>query len=120
MFKKNKGKLRLTDLFSNEIFQLTLEELKWEHAESENRAWEFLKIKSIEDESVFLAILLRSLTNPLKFGSYIYCRIGADRLERTSPLIQKKRKINPLFHVERALNRKPKDPELKGIVKIID
>jgi len=105
LFNKNKGKLRLTDLFSNEIFQLTLEELKWEHAESKNHAWEFIKIKQIEDESLFLAILLRAINNPLKFGDYTYHRRGADMLERSSLKIVKKRKENSFFKITKEFKK---------------
>jgi len=101
---KNSRKINLTELFSNEVFQSTLEELDWEHAESENHAWEFLKIKSLEDKSLFLAILLRSFNNPLKLGDYLYVKRGADLLERSSPLIVKKRKENALFKLVKVLS----------------
>jgi len=105
MFGKNKGKLRLTDILSNEMFQLTLEELDWTHAESVNHAWEFIKLKELEEKSIFLAIMLRSLNRGFKFGDYIYVKRGIDLLERTSPLITKQRKENPFFKITKEVKR---------------
>ncbi len=111
---KNKGTLRMQELFSNQSFQLSLEDLKWQHAESENHAWEFIKIKSIEKESLFFAIILRSLTTNLKFGEYVYVKRGIDLLERTSPLIKKKRKENKFFSVSKVFKQKPKPKPVEG------
>ena len=81
------------------MFQLTLEDLDWNHAESKNHAWEFIKLRQLEDKSIFLAILLRTITNPIRFGDYTYHRRGLDLMERSSPLIVKKRKENKLFKI---------------------
>ena len=110
LFKKNKGKLRLSDILSNEMFQLTLEDLDWQHAESVNHAWEFIKLKELEDKSLFLAVILRTITNSMRFGSYTYFRKGVDLLERSSPLIVKKHKENKLFKITKeVIAEKPKE-----------
>jgi len=113
LFKRNKGKLRLSDVLSNEMFQLTLEDLDWTHAESSNHAWEFIKLKELEDKSLFLAILLRTITKPLRFGDYVYFRRGADLMERESPLIKKERKENKLFKITKVV-KQPKEAIPKG------
>ena len=116
---KNSRKISLIDILSNDSFQSTLEGLHWMHSENETKAWEVIKIKQVEEQSFFLAVMLRSMTRNFKFGDYIYSKRGFDLLERTSPKITKKRKISPLFHVERILHRKPK-PQLTGVVKVVD
>jgi len=88
--KKNKGKLRMQELFSNEFLQASLEKLDWQYAESKGHAFENFQIKKIEDESIFFAIMLRSLAGPLTLGDYVYRRMGSDRLERESPKIKPK------------------------------
>ena len=105
LFKRNKGKLRLSDILSNEMFQLTLEDLDWTHAESKEHAWEFIKLKELEDKSIFLAVILRTITNPMRFGDYVYHRRGADLMERESPLITKKRKDNRFFKVTKEVKK---------------
>jgi len=114
MFKKNKGKLRLSDVLSNEMFQLSLEDLDWQHAESMNHAWEFIKLRQLEEKSLFLAILLRTITNPIRFGDYTYHRKGLDLMERSSPLIVKKRKENKLFKITKEVLKQPKEEQVKG------
>lgn len=114
MFKKNKGKLRLSDILSNEMFQLTLQDLDWTHAESMNHAWEFIKLKELEEKSLFLAVLLRTITNPMRFGDYVYRRRGADLMERESPLIKKERKENKLFKITKQVPKQPKKEQPKG------
>jgi len=93
-----------------------LEELDWEHAESKNHAWEFIKLKGLEEKSVFLAILLRTIGHNLRFGDYVYTRKGSDLLERSSPLIKKKRKESKLFHIEKIFRQ----PKPKGRVQVLD
>jgi len=87
MFKKNKGKLRLQDLFSNAIMQLSLEKLDWIHQERNSRAWEFITFVEIEKESKFFAVMLRSLDKPIQLGDYKYYLAGSNRIERQSPKI---------------------------------
>ena len=108
----------MTELFSNEFFQLSLEDLKWEHAESKTHAWETIRISTLEDKSIFFAIMLRALTKPLKLGDYTYRKTGIDRLERESPKIKKKRKENKLFTVSQIFKRqiKPQPEPGKGVV----
>lgn len=120
LFKKNKGKLRLTDILSNEMFQLTLEELPWIHSENTNHAWEIVKIREVEEKSIFLAIMLRSLTRTFKFGSYTYTKRGVDLLERQSPLITKQTKENKLFKIVKEIVKQPKEAPAKGEGIIIE
>jgi len=93
----------LSDMLSNRMFQDTLESLSWQHAENNHQAFEFIKIKQIELTSLFLALILRSLTNSFTFGDYKYFRKGADILERTSPKIVKRSKQNLLYQAVRVL-----------------
>ena len=115
MFKKNKG-FRLDEILSNKSFQQTLENLDWIHSESQGsvdgvgHAWEVVKIREIEEKSIFLAIMLRSLTRTFKFGSYTYTKRGVDLLERTSPLIKKKHPVNKLFKITKeVIPQQPKE-----------
>jgi len=94
---KNKGTLRMAELFSNEFLQLSLEDLDWEYATSQGHAFEQVKISTLEDKSMFFAIMLRSLNKPLTLGDYVYSRMGADRLERQSPKIKLKTKLYSKF-----------------------
>jgi len=104
----------MTELFSNEFFQLSLEDLDWQHAESANHAWETIHFSEIEKESQFFAMMLRGLNKPLKFGDYVYRLSGSNRIERVSPLIKKKRKENKLFSVSKIFERKPKPQPKPG------
>lgn len=97
----------MTDLFSNEFFQLSLEDLKWEHSESATRAWETITFKEIEKESQFFAMMLRGLNKPIKFGDYVYSLSGSNRIERHGPLVVKKRSENKLFTISQVFKRKP-------------
>ena len=108
----------MQELFSNEFFQLSLEDLKWEHSESERHAWETIMFSEIERESQFFAMMLRGITKPIKLGEYVYRLSGSNRIERESPLIKKKRKENKFFTVSNVFKKKPKpEPkEGKGIV----
>lgn len=109
MFKKNKG-FRLDEILSNKSFQQTLQNLDWQHAESINHAWEFIKLKELEDKSLFLAVILRTITKPIRFGDYTYHRRGLDLMERSSPLIVKKRKENKLFKITKeVIAQQPKE-----------
>jgi len=111
---KNKGKLRMTELFSNEFFQLSLEDLDWIHGESKGHAFEHVKISTVEDKSLFFAIILRALTKPLKFGDYVYSRSGSDMLERTSPLIKKKTTLFKKFKLSSPIKIRIKKKESEG------
>jgi len=112
MFKlKSELSNNLAEILSNVAFRNTLESLDWQHAESKTHAWEFLKLKQLEDYSIFLAIIIRSLTKTLKLGDYVYTRRGFDLLERRSPLIKKQNKENTLFKITK---------EIKKIVKPIE
>lgn len=92
-------KQNLSELLSNESFQQALEDLDWIHGENEHKAWEFVKLKQLEDQSVFLAIIIRSLDMTLRFNGYTYTRRGADLLERRSEKIKKLRKDNLMFKI---------------------
>ena len=96
-------KLNLTELLSNESFQSALEDLDWIHGENEHKAWEFVKLKQLEEQSIFLAIIIRSVDITLRLGDYTYTRKGADLLERRSEKIQKKNKDNLMFRVIQAI-----------------
>lgn len=114
---KNKGKLRMQELFSNEFLQLSLEDLDWEYAESQGHAFEHVKLSTLEDKSIFFAIMLRSLTNSLTLGDYIYRRKGADRLERESPKIKPKTKLYKKFKLSSVYKiRIKKKTEPQGVV----
>lgn len=103
-FKLNKNlSNNLSELLSNLAFRNTLESLNWQHGESKKHAWEFVKLKELENESIFLAIIIRSLTKTLRFGDYTYTRRGFDLLERTSPKIIIKNKENLFFKVSKVL-----------------
>jgi len=117
--KKNKGKLRMTELFSNEFFQLSLEDLEWEHAESTNgHAWQTIAFKTIEEESQFFAMMLRLLNKPIKLGEFVYSLSGSNRLRRDGPSIKRKAEHNRFFTVSQIFKREPKpQPEPgKGVV----
>lgn len=118
---KNKGKLTLQDLFSNEIMQASLEKLPFEHAENEGFAWEFFKLKNLESESFVLAMILRSLNQKLKLGDYTYRKVS-DRIERESPLIKKQRKENLLFRLSKPFKvlYDPDKKEPQGLVTKIE
>jgi len=125
LFKKNKG-FRLDEILSNKSFQQTLENLDWIHSESQGsvdgvgHAWEVVKIREIEEKSIFLAIMLRSLTRTFKFGSYTYTKRGVDLLERQSPLIKKKHLVNKLFKITKEVLKQPKEAQVKGEGVIIN
>jgi len=103
----------MDELFSNEFLQASLEDLEWIFQEDtyHNRAFEFIKIKSIESRSVVLATVLRNL-QPIKLGDYSYHRAGADRLERVGSKIKPTEIKNRFFHAEKIFKPKPKKPDL--------
>jgi len=109
----------MQELFSNEFFQLSLEDLKgWQHGESANKAFETIKFSEIEKESQFFAMMLRGLNKPIKLGDYIYHLAGSNRIERSGPLIKPTRKENKFFTVSNVFKKKP-EPQPKpgkGIV----
>ena len=119
MFNKNKGKLTLQDLFSNEILQQSLENLSWTHAENDkNQAWEFVKLRDIQAESQVLGMVLSSMQRRIKLGDFIYTRMG-NRIEREGPAIKPKRKFHPDFKVSKVFTEIIKPIEkIKGYVKI--
>jgi len=98
----------MQDLFSNEFYQLSLEDLSWEHAESTNgHAWETIAFKTIENESQFFAMMLRLLNKPIKLGEFVYTLQGSNHLRRDGPSIQRKIEHNRLFTVSQVFKRKP-------------
>jgi len=119
VFNSNKGKLRMTELFSDSFFQLSLEDLEWQHAESSvGAAWETVKFSQIEAKSQFFAMMLRGLNKPLKLGEFVYRLQGSNSLRRDGPSIKKKIHPNKSFTVSQVFKRKPKpvtEPG-KGIV----
>jgi len=114
--KKNKGKLRMQDLFSEEFFQLSMEDLKWDHAESTNgKAWETIAIKTIEEESQFFGLMLRlMLTKPIKLGDFVYSLQGSNHLRRDGPSIKRKTEHNRFFTVSKIFKREPKPQPKPG------
>ncbi len=113
---KNKGTLTLQDLLNNKLMAQSLEHMSWTYGQSQTHAFEFLKIKEIEKDSLVLAVLLRALSKSFKFGEFIYTRKGIDILEREGPSIKLKKKYNKLFSVEKVFKRKPKPVVGKGVV----
>jgi len=119
--KKNKGKLRMTELFSDSFFQLSLEDLKWEHAESYNgKVWETITFKTIEEESQFFAMMLRLLNKPIKLGDFVYSLSGSNHLRRDGPSIKRKTKHNKLFTVSQVFKREPKPQPKQGKGVVIE
>ena len=115
---KNKGKLTLQDLFSNEVMQQSLENLNWAHGESGKKAFEWVKISAIEKESQVLSIILASIKKPLQFGEYLYRPYG-NRIERTGPPIKIETKKNPLVSLSSPFRiRIKKKVQPKGVVTV--
>ena len=119
IFNKNKGKLTLQDLFSNEILQQSLENLSWIHAENDKKqAWEFVKLRDIQAESQVLGMVLSSMQRRMKLGDYMYTRMG-NRLEREGPSIKPKRKFHPDFKVSKVFTEILKPiPKIKGFTVV--
>jgi len=83
----------------NEKLELSLNELKWQHAESDKKAWEWIKKKSIDN--FFLKQAIEKMDYRFKLGEFTYINY-ARRLERTSPSITCKRKHNPFWKIVKA------------------
>ena len=117
MFQQNKG--TQNEFPYNGWLQAFLEDLEWIFQQDtyHNRAWQFLKIKSIEQKSVVLAMILRNL-QPIKLGNFSYYRAGSDRLERSGPSIKPTEIKNKFFNVERIFKKKPETA--KGVVQVLD
>lgn len=98
----------MQDLFSNEFFQLSLEDLEWTRQQRGDKAFEFIKLSDIEEQSKFFAMMLRLLTKPIKLGDYTYYLAGSNRIERLSPLIKPTTKTNKFFTVSQVFHRKAK------------
>jgi len=97
MFRKHKGTLTLQDLYSDEIVQLSLEKLQWEHVENNKKCYESTRISQVG--SKMTELLLRSLLEKgkVKFGNFSY-EAEHNRLIRHGPSIKSKAKPeNKLF-----------------------
>lgn len=108
----------MQDLFSNEFFQASLEDLEWTLQDRGEKAFEFIKLTDIEEQSKFFAMLLKMLTKPIKLGDYKYYLAGSNRIERLSPLIKLTTKQNKFFTVSQIFKpkQKPVAEPGKGIV----
>jgi len=120
LFSRNKGTLTLQDLFSNEVMQHSLEALNWQFAEDDQgHAWEYIKRKSIENESMILSIVLDNFEK-FTFGDYRY-NVKSNRIERNSSKIKPKRKYHPDFKVSSVFKQILKPiHKPKGIVYRVD
>jgi len=107
----------MQDLFSEEFFQLSMEDLSWEHAESTNHVWETIAFKTIEVQSQFFGLMLRfMLTKPIKLGEFVYSLQGSNHLRRDGPSIKRKTEHNRFFTVSKIFKREPKPQPGKGVV----
>jgi len=79
--------------------QISLESLKWQHAESDKKAWEWIKKKSIDN--IFLNSQIEKMNSRIKLGSFVYT-VYSRRIERTGPSITRKRKLNPFWRIVKA------------------
>jgi len=97
MFRKHKGTLTLQDLYSDEIVQLSLEKLSWDHVENNKRSYESTRISQVG--SKMTELLLRSLLEKgkVKFGDFSYECLN-NRIERHGPSIKSKAKPENLLY----------------------
>jgi len=79
--------------------QISLESLKWQHAESDKKAWEWIKKKSIDN--IFLSSQIEKMDHRIKLGSYVYTVLPR-KLERQGKSIVRKRKLNPFWRIIKA------------------
>jgi len=97
MFRKHKGTLTLQDLYSDEIVQLSLEKLKYEHVENNGKCYESTRVSQVG--SKMTELLLRSLLEKGKvtFGNFSY-ECLRNRIERHGPsIVSKAKPENKLF-----------------------
>lgn len=80
----------MQELFSNEFLEASLLRLNWVHGETDKSAFEFVKLRSVQDESHIFGMILASLEKRFNLGDYSYSRVG-NLLQREGPSIKPKR-----------------------------
>jgi len=86
-------------MFSNDMIQISLEKLKWEHVENNGKCYESFRLSQLEDESVMAVLLFRSLLEKGKvpLGNFSY-EAERQRLVRHGPsIVSKEKNKNLLF-----------------------
>jgi len=115
---KNKGKLTMDELLSDDFMQYTLENFKyWTHAESPERgkAWEVTKLDKICAKSNVLFGIMNLMDSRFSLGEYHY-NIEGNRIERTGPSIKLRNKSNPLVKLSSPFRIRLKKKPKRGIV----
>jgi len=82
-----------------------------------NKAFEWVKLASIEKESQVLSIILASIKKPMKFGKYLYRPYG-NRIERTGPSITVETKTNPLVRLSKSFRVRIKKKVKQKVVTV--
>ncbi len=120
MFKKKYDKLKLWDLFIDDVLQYSLESLPFEKVNHNEKESETIKIKSIP-HSIISELLMQNLFEKrVAFGNYIYSRRG-NRIERVDVTLPKKERDTSKFKLSNIYKRKvdlDKDKSVKVMSRI--
>lgn len=78
------------------MIQKSLEALSWQYGQSQDKAFEWIKLRDIEKECEVLYIYLSLMNARKRYGSYLYSKRHST-LERLSEKIKLRNKSNPML-----------------------
>ena len=115
LFKHSKHK-GLGELFSNDNLAKYLDSLQWTEGRNDRHVWQWVKIRSIEKDSLFMSGVIANLPRG-KIGNYIYT-VKNTMIERYDPSIVPRKTVKA--DIMRKIGTYDFEVRKKGIVTQID
>lgn len=119
MFSRNKKTTTFQEMFPDKMIQKSLEALNWQYGQSQDKAFEWIKLAEIEKECEVLYVYLSLMTARKRYGDYLYSRRHST-LERQSEKIKLRNKSNPMLKLSEEIKIWIKKREKPGRIYKID